>query len=257
MDLTKWNGLAREDHGGQSKVCCEALLVQSAFRGISSETWKAYHLASSDFPNIPWQCMPRWQAEENSCQRKYENAQVLRSALPGMSSGGNMTQGQWSERLGWCKWDRGSSLLGKGAGLGHLTFFLVFRCDMCNKPLIYFTHLLHMQMVLPFEKKISFDILNQRTNFMAVGGDEICFIKWLTLDTLIFSTLSAQRFTESSRVLVSSDSRECTGRARTVSTRMRGETGGFLSKRKAMKVKKVRRYSLPRSEGRKRNVLEM
>lgn len=135
------------------------------------------------------------------------------SALPSMSSGdgGKTTRGQWLESLGWCQWDRGSSPLGKGAGLGHLTFFLVFRHDMRNKLAVFCnTHLLHMQTVLPFEKKnIVSDILNQRTNFMAAGRDEICFIKWLTLDAFTFSTLSAHRFTESSRVLVSADSGAC------------------------------------------------
>lgn len=96
---------------------------------------------------------------------------------------------------------------------------------------------------------------------MAAGRDEICFIKWLTLDAFISFTLSAHSFTESSHVLVSADSRACTAPGQGVpgqgGARMKGESGGFLSKREAMKVKKVSRYSLPRSGGRKRNVLEM
>jgi hypothetical protein len=40
------------------------------FERIAGEIWKAYHLASSNFPNTLGKCIPELQADEKSRQKK-------------------------------------------------------------------------------------------------------------------------------------------------------------------------------------------
>lgn len=67
------------------------LIIPRAFKEIGGEILKAY-LANLRFPNIPWKCIPEFQADEKLCQRKNENAKILSSVLPSMSTGNMVTK---------------------------------------------------------------------------------------------------------------------------------------------------------------------
>lgn len=103
----KRHGLSWEAHQGQKNKARYAAprIILSAFRGIAGDILKAYHLANSHFPNIPWKHIPELQIGEKSCQKeKNGSAKILCSVLPNMSIGNMVAKCDWANTRIFFQW---------------------------------------------------------------------------------------------------------------------------------------------------------
>lgn len=179
INLTKWNRLTWDQHGGQkSRDQCDAsVIILECLQRKSwgnSESLSSCQLESSKYTmemhsrNAGW-----WKIMPKGKMKMPKSLTQPCQACPLAIWWQNATGPKVRYSLGDTKWETASSPLGKGKLWGCYHILLGFQLSCMSKPLSILKHISisHTSNSTFREKKLVSDILNKRTNFTAVGRD--------------------------------------------------------------------------------------